>query len=217
MFLIAKRDAEKARQQKIQEARIVVDAGRTFPLRQQRLLLLLPGFTAIFRRPDTPLLAHHPAMVNVDETRTVEHRLNVRERVVREFRRKDPLQLALDERLAAVGRALHQRPIANEEAVIRVGKRQAENKQMRARVQPLPGLAAVACAHYQPVLPAQVAVLIVGHLDSEHAELGADVDALEGTAAVLGQQHLAAIADDKGARRAGRPYVEKFVAERDVA
>src|SRR5580704_19033950 len=34
MLLIAERNAEKTRQQKIQEVRIVADAGRTFPLRQ---------------------------------------------------------------------------------------------------------------------------------------------------------------------------------------
>src|SRR6266481_6312137 len=115
--------------------------------------------------------------------------------------------MALDERLAAVGRAHHERPVTDKEAVIRIGKRQTKNEQMRPRVETRPRLAAVARAHHESVLPAQVAILIVGHLDSEDAELGADADALEVTPADLGQQHLAPIADHKRARRAGRPYV----------
>src|ERR1700730_4223581 len=115
--------------------------------------------------------------------------------------------MALDEGFAAVGRAHHERAVPDKVAVIRVGKRQSENKQMRARFETLPRLAAVARAHNEAVLPAQVAVLIVGHLDSEDAEVGPDVDSLPGAAAVFGQQHLAAIADDERARRAGRPYV----------
>src|SRR3984957_2514 len=217
MLLIAERDAEKTRQQKIQEVLIVVDSGLALPLRQQRLLLLLPGLAAIFRRPDSPQFAHHPSMIDVDETRAVENRLFVGQRVVGQLRRKDLLQPALDESLAAVGRAHHERAVADKEAVVGVGKRQAKNKKMGPRVEPLPALAAVARAHHEAVLPAQVAVLIVGYLDSEDAELGPDVDSLPGAAAVFGQQHLAAIADDKRARRAGRPYVEKFVGERDIA
>src|SRR5208283_2297622 len=131
-------------------------------------------------------------------------------------RRKKPLQLALDETLAAVGRAHHQRAVADKEAMQRVGKRQAENEQVRSRVESLPALAAIARAHHEAVLPAQVAVAIVGHLDSEDAQVGADIDPLEMAAAVLGQQQLAPIADDKRTRRAGRPYVEKFVGQRDI-
>src|ERR1035437_3161100 len=217
MLLIAERDAEQSRQDEIGEARIVAGSERTFPLRHQRLLLLSPALAAIFGRPDSPQLADHPAVIGVEETRTVKHRLLVRQRVVGQLRRKQPLQLALGETLAAVGRAHHQRAVADKVAMQRVGKRQAENEQVRSRVQTLPALAAVARAHHQPVLPAQVAVAIVGHLDSEDAQLGADVDPLEMTPAVLGQQHLAPIADDKRARRAGRPYIEKFVGQRDIA
>src|SRR3984957_13961915 len=217
MLLIAERDAEKTRQQKIQEVLIVVDSGLALPLRQQRLLLLLPGLAAIFRRPDSPQFAHHPSMIDVDETRAVENRLFVGQCIVGQLRRKNLLQPALDESLAAVGRSHHEGAVADKEAVVGIGKRQAKNKKMGPRVEPLPGLAAVARAHHEAVLPAQVAVLIVGHLDSEDAELGPDVDSLPGAAAVFGQQHLAAIADDERARRAGRPDVKKFVGQGDIA
>src|SRR5271166_5691560 len=216
MLLIAERDAEKSRQQKIGETRIVVGRERTFPLRQQRLLLL-PALAAIVGRPDSPELADHPAVIDIEKTRAVKHRLLVRQRVVGQFPRKEPLQLALGETLAAIGRAQHQRAVADKVTMQRVGKRQAENEQVRSRVKPLPRLAAVARAHHEAVLPAQVAVMIVGHLDAEDAQLAANVDSLEVTAAVLGQQHLAPIADDKRARRAGRPYIEKLVGQRNVA
>src|ERR1700739_801651 len=56
MLLIAERDAEKSRQQKIREARIVVWSERTLPLRHQGLLLLLPVLATVFGRPDSPQL-----------------------------------------------------------------------------------------------------------------------------------------------------------------
>src|SRR5579862_3255948 len=104
----------------------------------------MPALAAIFSGPDSPQLTHHPAAIDVEETRTVEHRLLVRQGVVRQLLWKEPLQLALGESLAAVGRAHHERAIADKEAVICVGERQAENEQVGARVETLPGLAAIA-------------------------------------------------------------------------
>src|ERR1700722_2410853 len=87
---------------------------------------------------------------------------------------------------------------------------------MRARIEPLPGIAAVAGAHDEAVLPAQVAVLGIRHLDAEDREIGAELDAFEMEAAILGQEQLAARADDKCALGTGRPYIEENVVKRDA-
>src|SRR4051794_23899511 len=84
---VAKRDAEKRRQNKVSEALVLVGCERTLPLRDERLLLLTPTFAAIVGGPDSTEFADHEAVIGVDKFCAVENRFLVRQRVVGEFRR----------------------------------------------------------------------------------------------------------------------------------
>src|ERR1700683_419741 len=88
---------------------------------------------------------------------------------------------------------------------------------MSARVEPLPGFASVARAHDHSVLPAQITVFSIGHLDAKNRQVAADFDALEMQSAIFGKQQLSSCSTDKCASRAGRPDVEKVVAEGNVS